>query len=144
MITLLLFCVLCNRSPYCVIQSLSQLLGSHRWRLRFYTALLSRNFYISRAITASWLSHTYPIMLLSCTQHWLFYFLLSATILWALSCSLILDSVCLFVHSTGEKGGVEHSFVYIPGERKCQSLSVSRKQHPNGMLQAEEKVACPS
>lgn len=37
--------------------------------LCFHTVLLSQNVCTSRAITASWLSHTYPFMLLSCTQH---------------------------------------------------------------------------
>ena len=94
MITLLLFVVLCNRSPHCVIPSLSQLPGSHRWCLHFYPVYFPRISTSPGPFTASWLSHTYPIMLLSCTQHWLFNFPLSATILWALSCSC-LEQVCL-------------------------------------------------
>lgn len=43
----------CITDLHIVSFSLSELPGSHRWCLRFYTALLSQNFYISRAITAS-------------------------------------------------------------------------------------------
>lgn len=60
-------------------QSLSQLPALRRWCLGFCTARLSQNFSISRAITASQLFHTYPIMLLSPHPALLFYFLLSAT-----------------------------------------------------------------
>lgn len=42
--------------------------------LCFHSVLVSQNVCISRAITASWLPHTYPIMLLSCTQQCLFMF----------------------------------------------------------------------
>lgn len=134
-----------TESPYCVIQSLSQLPGSHRWCLCFPAALLSQNFYISRAITASWLSRTYPIMLLSCTQHWLLYFLLAATILWALSCRLS-DSVCLLavcaLHWGKGRCGIS---ICVHIRRETMPKHFQRAGSLlTGMPQAEEEGACSS
>lgn len=63
------------------------------------------------------------------TGCFIFYFLPQYYGAWVADSQIV--SVCLlFVCSTGEKGGVVYPFVYVSGERQCQSISASRK-HPN-------------
>lgn len=120
----LLFVVLCNISPRYATQSLSPLPGCLELCLCFYAALHPRG---SMSPGPFPFPDSLTLMLLSCTQHWLFYFLLSATVSWVLSRSLLECLFAMYGLHWG-KGGVEHLCLCLFAQEK---QSQSRK-HPDG------------